>query len=93
MGTGFLLFPSFMSIKRQSGKVVHDARGTAVWDWAVATGVLAQKSAGDLLTTLNGSDLLTLEEVEAKPSRDWSGDPYNRSPHRALPKRRVNDRA
>ena len=67
-----------MSIKRHSGKVIHDARGTAVWDWDVATGVLAQKTVAELITTLDAPGGLGLESDAARP-RDWSGDPYNRS--------------
>lgn len=66
-----------MSIKRLSGKVVHDSRGTAVWDWDVATGVLAQKTVADLISTLDAPGALGLA-VDATPSRDWAGDPYNR---------------
>lgn len=58
------------------GKVVHDDRGTAVWDWAVETGVLAKQSTTDLLTSLEqGAPSL---ECEADPATTWSGDPYNR---------------
>jgi hypothetical protein len=67
-----------MSIKRLSGKVVHDSRGTAVWDWDVATGVLAQKTVAELITTLDAPGMLGLE-ADAAASQDWSGDPYNRS--------------
>ena len=67
-----------MSIKRLSGKVVHDSRGTAKWDWDVATGVLAQKTVAELITTLDVPGVLGLE-VDASPARDWAGDPYNRS--------------
>lgn len=67
-----------MSIKRLSGKVVHDSRGTAVWDWDVATGVLAQKTVAELITTLDAPGMLGLE-ADASPAQDWSGDPYNRS--------------
>jgi hypothetical protein len=67
-----------MSIKRLSGKVVHDSRGTAVWDWEVATGVLAHKTVAELITTLDTPGILGLEG-EATPSRDWAGDPYNRT--------------
>lgn len=67
-----------MSIKRLSGKVVHDARGTAVWDWDVATGVLAQKTVAELIGSLDAPGALGLE-ADAAPSQDWSGDPYNRS--------------
>jgi hypothetical protein len=63
-----------------SGKVTHDARGTAVWDWAVDTGVLSQKSAAELLDTLADPAGLTLagETKERSPS-EWRGDPYNRT--------------
>jgi hypothetical protein len=67
-----------MSTKRLSGKVVHDSRGTAVWNWDVATGVLAQKTVAELITTLDTPGLLGLE-TDAAPPRDWAGDPYNRS--------------
>ncbi len=67
-----------MSTKRLSGKVVHDSRGTAVWNWDVATGVLAQKTVAELITTLDTPGVLDLE-TDATPSRDWAGDPYNRS--------------
>lgn len=67
-----------MSIKRLSGKVVHDSRGTAVWDWDVATGVLAKKTVAELITTLDTPGILGLEG-EPTPRRDWAGDPYNRS--------------
>jgi len=66
-----------MSIKRLSGRVVHDSRGTAVWDWDVATGVLAQKTVAELITTLDAPGALGLE-ADVRPSQDWSGDPYNR---------------
>jgi len=67
-----------MSIKRLSGKVVHDSRGTAVWDWDVATGVLVQKTVAEVITTLDAPGMLGLK-ADAAPSPDWSGDPYNRS--------------
>ena len=58
------------------GKIVHDARGRAVWDWSIETGVLAKRTANDLLTTLQqGAPSL---ECETEPAQSWSGDPYNR---------------
>ena len=59
------------------GKVTHDARGTAVWDWAVDTGVLSQKSTAELLETLADPAGLTLA-AETKEGVEWRGDPYNR---------------
>jgi len=66
-----------MSTKRLSGKVVHDSRGTAVWNWDVATGVLAKKTVAELITTLDTPGVLGLEKDGTAP-RDWAGDPYNR---------------
>ena len=63
---------------RTPGKVTHDSRGNAVWDWDIATGVLARKSVGELLTPLDTPGGLSLDG-EVDRQRDWSGDPYNRS--------------
>ena len=60
------------------GKVVHDPRGNAVWDWAISTGVLAQKTVGELISTLHAPDSLELEP-EPAPAQGFAGDPYNRS--------------
>jgi len=61
---------------RERGKVKHDARGTAVWDWDVATGVLAATKSVDLLQMLENPSL----ELEGNCAQapEWSGDPYNR---------------
>ncbi len=70
---------------RPAGRVRHDERGMAVWDWAVATGEFATLSATHALKKLSLDDLkiedthkspeLTLE----KAGRDQGGgfDPYN----------------
>lgn len=62
--------------RERGGKVSHDARGTAIWNWDVATGVLAASKSGDLLQMLENPAL----ELEAGCAQnpDWSGDPYNR---------------
>jgi hypothetical protein len=62
----------------KSGKVTHDARGNAVWDWDIATGVLARKSVAELLSSLDSPGMLSLDG-EAEQVADWSGDPYNRT--------------
>ena len=61
-----------------AGKMTHDSRGNAVWDWALDTGVLARKTAEELLGSLNKPGLLTLEGEEPEVAGEWSGDPYNR---------------
>jgi len=59
------------------GRVVHDDRGTAVWDWDVTTTVLSQKTTDELITTLEQREALSLEgEFDAVGDR--GGDPYNR---------------
>jgi hypothetical protein len=62
----------------RAGKVTHDARGNAVWDWDIETGVLARKSVSELLSTFDTSQALSLDS-DQDTSRDWAGDPYNRS--------------
>ena len=59
------------------GRVVHDPKGNAVWDWAIATGVLNKASIDDLLNTLTGATYLSF--AEGQPAEgEWAGDPYNR---------------
>jgi hypothetical protein len=66
----------------KAGRVTHDSRGNAVWDWAIATGVLATATIDDLLHTLAPPELVTLE-LEPTPATRFAGDPYNRSLSRA----------
>jgi len=69
---------------RPSGRVRHDERGMAVWDWAVATGEFATLSATRALKKLVLEDLKIEEPPTSKASvspqgRDvgGGGDPYN----------------
>jgi hypothetical protein len=62
---------------RTPGRVTHDDRGNAIWDWDIATGVLARKTVSELLTSLDTPGNLSLEP-EVNADNDWSGDPYNR---------------
>jgi len=61
--------------QRPGGKIVHDARGTAIWDYSdtipgaiTSTGVLRLLEAPSL-------------EIQGEPDRaaEWAGDPYNRN--------------
>jgi hypothetical protein len=69
---------------RPAGRVRHDERGMAVWDWAVATGEFATLSATRAMKKLSIEDL-KIEEPEkgglsiAPQGRDvgGGGDPYN----------------
>lgn len=58
-----------------AGKVVHDSRGNAVWDWAIDTNVLTKKTSKELLKSLEKPELSL--EGEAELTHSW--DPYNRS--------------
>src|SRR5689334_1208615 len=71
--------------ERPAGRVRHDERGMAVWDWAVATGEFATLSATHALKKLD-LDALKIEETSRTPKlslekagRDKGGgfDPYN----------------
>jgi hypothetical protein len=71
--------------ERPSGRVRHDERGMAVWDWAVATGEFATLSATRAMKKLQVADL-KIDDTTQKPElslekagRDVGGgfDPYN----------------
>ena len=65
-----------------SGRVRHDDRGNAVWDWALDTGVFAATSSSALIRRLDVADLKMQESpglALAAAGRDagGGGDPYN----------------
>jgi hypothetical protein len=60
-----------------NGRVVHDSRGNAVWQWGVATGVFARIKSTDLLNMLE-DPTLSLEGEASLTTSEWAGDPYNR---------------
>lgn len=61
------------------GRVIHDVRGNARWDWAVSTGVLAKKTIAELMRTLDVPALALDGDVEA----GRASDPYNSCGRRA----------
>ena len=65
-------------VRAPGGRVTHDVRGNARWDWAVSTGVLATKTVADLMSTLDVPTLAVEGEVAG-----LTGDPYNRCGRRA----------
>jgi hypothetical protein len=67
------------SARPTSGRVVHDPRGNAVWDWAIETGVLAKATTAELLKKLADPAPFVLELETCVSGRGWGGDPYNRS--------------
>lgn len=67
-----------------SGRVRHDERGVAVWDWAVATGEFAALSTTRALKKLEVADLKIEDHQPAELKLEVSGrdkaggfDPYN----------------
>jgi len=75
--TGSVNAVSASGSRAQGGKVKHDSRGNAVWDWGVATGVFARIKSTELLSMLE-NPTLALEGDCAIAAGDWAGDPYNR---------------
>lgn len=60
------------------GKVIHDPRGNAIWDWTIETGVLAKATVAELLGKLVAPMPMALEH-DGEQNLRWCGDPYNRS--------------
>ena len=65
-----------------TGRVRHDDRGTAVWDWALDTGVFDALSSSGLIRRLDVADLKMQESpglalAVAGCDAGGGGDPYN----------------
>ena len=75
--------PTIVSCTTDStGRVRHDDRGTAVWDWALDTGTFDALSSSGLLRRLDVAELKMQESPVlslAVAGRDagGGGDPYN----------------
>jgi hypothetical protein len=75
--------PAVMSHTQESmGRIRHDERGAAVWDWAIEPGVFDALSSSAVLRRLDVADL-TIQKSPglalATTDRDagGGGDPYN----------------
>jgi len=77
-----------------SGRVRHDERGNAVWDWIKETGRHALESTSRLLRKLEAPQLEVEdkqeEELRLQSDRDPGGgyDPYNQSTTPRTPPRK-----
>jgi hypothetical protein len=76
--TGSVSAASVGTGRDAGGRVKHDSRGNAVWDWGVATGVFARFKSADLLNMLENPTLALEGECAVSAAGDWAGDPYNR---------------
>lgn len=70
--------------QKATGRVVHDDRGNAVWDWIVETGRIFIGNTSRLLQKLDAPELKiedTQPELRLESERDPGGgyDPYGRS--------------
>ena len=76
-------FPAIKSCTTPStGRIRHDDRGAAVWDWAIETDVFDALSSSAVLRRLDVADLSMQESPGlslAVAGRDagGGGDPYN----------------
>lgn len=68
-----------MSKTRRPGKVIHDNRGNAIWDWAIEAEELSRTTTTGLLRTLSWDEPLALEGETKEPAHSLGGDPYNRA--------------
>ena len=78
-----------------AGRVRHDERGMAVWDWAAASGETAALSATNVMRKLDVSELSieqtqrSLKAMQPPTGAGAGGDPYNRvSTPKSAPMRR-----
>jgi hypothetical protein len=62
----------------RGGRVKHDSRGNAVWDWGVATGIFAGIKSAELMSRLDNPRLSLEGDPGYNSTGDWAGDPYNR---------------
>ena len=84
MRTGAPLPSSRPAAGQPTGKVVHDDRGNAVWDWVKQTGRLAIESTSRLLKKLEAPELKIEntqdEELRIMPEGKAAGyDPYEQA--------------
>ncbi len=59
------------SVRSGTGKITHDSRGNAIWEWGVATGIFARIKTTELLS-LHENPTLALEGECQRTAGEWS---------------------
>jgi hypothetical protein len=66
-------------VKTMGQRVKRDDRGTASFDWEIATGVLRKVSKDTLIDALAAPDLALADDLQLiRATRTGGYDPYNR---------------
>jgi len=58
-----------------AGRVIHDSRGNAVWNWAIDTDVTTSTGLLRALAPASGPLSLEGESSGSAPGPTWAGDP------------------
>jgi hypothetical protein len=66
-------------IEKKSGRVTFDARGNAVWEWSMSTGIFGRDVDSDRLKKLEAPDLKIAEDPPQK-SKSFGTSPDERGP-------------
>jgi hypothetical protein len=67
------------STERKSGRVTFDARGNAVWEWSMSTGIFGRDVDSERLKKLEAPDLKIADDPPQK-SRTFATSPDERGP-------------
>lgn len=66
-------------IEKKSGRVAFDARGNAVWEWSMSTGIFGRDVDSERLKKLEAPDL-TIADDQPHKTRAFGTSPEQRGP-------------